>query len=101
MTEIFEACRWLNQYLGVAASLCVMWRLVPLVLDRPRWVDAIPRHRILVFALLASSELLSALAAAAYVGGQAHWFSAGFTVVHVSAICLCIWWPHPTRLDQT
>lgn len=100
MNAVFESCRWVNQFLGVAAAVCVMWRLIPLVLDRPRWLDPVPRHRILVFVLLACFELLTATAANANLHGTPHWYSAGFTVLHVATICLCIWWPHPTRLQQ-
>lgn len=100
MSAVFESCRWLNQYLGVFAALCVMRRLVPLVLDRPRWLDPVPRHRILVFVLLAGFELLTATAANENLSSTPHWYSAGFTLLHVSTICLCVWWPHPTRMPQ-
>lgn len=99
MNAVYESCRWLNQFLGVFAALCVMWRLVPLVLDRPRWIEAAPRHRILVFLLLAGFELLTATAANANLHSIPRWYSAGFTVLHVCTIALCVWWPHPARLN--
>lgn len=102
MTEIFDACRWVNQYLGVIACVCVTWRLVPLVLDRARWRETAARHRTIAFGVLAGYALLSALAAAHYDGrSPAQWFSAVFTLLHVVTIALCLWWPHPTRLARS
>lgn len=99
MNGLFEACRWMNQYLGIVGCICVLWRLVPLILDKPRWLDPVPRHRILVFFVLAGFEMFAAIAAGTYNGTTpVYWFSAGFTVLHTATICLCVWWPHPTRL---
>lgn len=101
MQDVFEACRWINQYLGVIGCVCVLWRLVPLVLElvRDRWADAARVHRICVFAVLAALEILNAIAAARGSNGPlpAIWTSLGFTVAHTSTIVLCIWWPHPRR----
>ena len=97
MDEFYLTCRWLNQYLGAIAAMCVMWRLVPLVLDRPRWFEAAPRHRILVFLVLAGFELSSAYGAVVTVNGPASWISCVFTVLHAATIALCVWWPHPPR----
>lgn len=102
MQAVFDACRWLNQYLGIIGCVCVLWRLVPLVLDKARWLDPVPLHRTLVFLVLAGFELFAAIGAAARNGTDvpALWVSSAFTVLHASTICLCIWWPHPARLDQ-
>jgi hypothetical protein len=105
MDAVFEACRWLNQYLGIIGCICVLWRLVPLVLDliRDREVDVARLHRILVFAVLATFEILNAVAAARGTNGPlpAVWTSLGFTIAHTSTIVLCIWWPHPRRIAPT
>lgn len=104
MTEIYDACRWVNQYLGVIGCLFVMWRLVPLIFDRERWRTGVARHRILGFTVLAGFELLSAFAAAHYDGqvvAPAQWFSVGFSGLHLATIALCVWWPHASRLSPT
>lgn len=104
MQAVFESCRWLNQYLGIIGCVCVLWRLVPLLLERGRWSDPAMRHRILVFSLLAGYEVMTAIGAARGVGLSdvipAIWTSAVFTLLHTSAICLCVWWPHPARLSR-
>lgn len=101
MEAIFEACRWLNQYLGIAGCICVLWRLVPLLLERHRWSDPVLRHRILIFSVLAGFEILTAIAAARGHGSvlPAVWTSVGFTALHTSTIILTVWWPHPRRLS--
>ena len=99
MYAVFESCRWLNQYLGVIGCVCVLWRLVPLLLERGRWGDPVLRHRILVFGVLAGFEILSGAAASRGHDSPlpAVWTSMGFTVLHTATVILCVWWPHPRR----
>lgn len=100
MDAVYESCRWLNQYLGIIGCICVLWRLIPLLLERQRWSDPVLRHRILVFTVLAGFAILAGVAASRGHGGPlpAVWTSAGFTLLHTATICLCVWWPHPRRL---
>jgi hypothetical protein len=100
MDAVYESCRWLNQYLGIVGCICVLWRLIPLLLERGHWTNQLLRHRILLFAVLAGYEIFAAVAASRAVGLDlvpAAWTSLAFTVLHVSTILLCVWWPHPPQ----
>jgi uncharacterized membrane protein YidH (DUF202 family) len=96
---VWEACRWANQYVAILAAIAVSYRLVLMVLDRERWRSASGRHLLAWFAYIALGLIVSGFAAEHYNGGptDANWTSGARTSLHVVAICLSLWWPHPRR----
>lgn len=88
-----------NQYLGVAVTFFVMYRLTPMVLDRARWHDPRALHYMLWFIYIALAGIVTSLLAVYYRSNEADpsWPSGLRALLSISAIVLCIWWPHPLR----
>lgn len=99
MDPVWDACRWSNQYVAIAAAACVTYRLTGMALDRARWHDARALHLLAWFTYIALGLAVAAFAAAHYNAGStpANWTSGARIGLNMAAIALSIWWPHPAR----
>lgn len=99
LAEVWNMCRHINYPLGVLVAVGVVYRLVLMTFDRPRWHDARALHLMFWFAYIAGNLLAAALTSHHYeeVGVDATWASALRTVLMTGGLVLTVWWPHPTR----
>jgi hypothetical protein len=100
VTEIWNQCRYFNQYLAILAAVGVGYRLAMMVLDPERRRDARSLHLIAWFGYIGISLFTSAVGASYYNASvtPANWTSGARTGLHLVAIALTIWWPHPRNL---
>lgn len=105
MQDVYTTCRWLNQALAGLAFLFLMARLVPLLfglLTDEEHRQPVRVHRLALFVVLALYVVVTGAGAylAAQNGTKATWVSMALTVLHLSTIGLCWWWPPSTYSDD-
>ena len=97
LDAIWAACRWSNQYLAILAAIFVSYRLTNMALERDRWRTARGLHAFAWFVYIALGLVVGSFAAGHYDGSEtpAIWTAGARSVLHLSAITLATWWPHP------
>lgn len=102
MTDLWDHCRYVNQYLAILAAVGVGYRLVLMVLDPVRRRDTRALHLIAWFTWIGVSLFNSAVGASYYNAGTtpANWTSGVRTLLNLAAIAFTIWWPHPRDLTH-
>lgn len=104
LTDLFDLCREVNQYLGPIAVVFVVWRGLPLAITRIHSSWPI-RHRVLIFHVTGLYALAGAVGAIHYEHGlpispPASPGAPLFTLALIGTILLCIFWPVPLRRED-
>lgn len=99
LQDFWNTCRHVNYPLGVIVACGVVYRIVLMAFDRPRWRDPQGVHLLLWFVHIAANLLAAAMTSHHYelTGTDATWVSGLRTVLMGGAVVLTIWWPHPQR----
>lgn len=102
LQEVSNLSRHVNQYLGAIVVPCVLWRGIPLLLDRTRWQSWRSLHRVLAFTTLAGYGGCAAWASVYYEHTTVEAGPHGIVVfvLNIGVILLCIFWPHSVQ-DNT
>jgi hypothetical protein len=95
---LWDASRQLNRYIGPIVVACLLWRLIPMALDRRRWSDARALHLLAWWSYICVS-VGNATAAAVVSNGPPEWPAFLRLVLNLVAIALSVWWPHPKKYE--
>lgn len=93
---LWDASRHLNQYVGPIVVACLMWRLIPMALDRRRWRDARALHLLAWWSYICIA-VGNATAASIITDGAPAWPAFLNLLLNLAAIALSLWWPHPRK----
>lgn len=97
---LWDASRQLNRYVGPIVVACLLWRLIPMALDRRRWRDSRALHLLAWWSYICVS-VGNATAAAVITSGPPEWPAFLRLLLNLVAIALTIWWPHPRKYQPT